>query len=142
MADLVLFYRLFYWLILLPTFLKRFLRYVYFARGSDAACQRHYQLSPIFLFFCHCDTKEKVKSNWIYFITLQIFFLVITFAQFNGLFVLPIALSHFGPQNNLLIEEELDTMKDDAELKTAMIEPTVTIANAWKLQIVPLPFCE
>ena len=55
---------------------------------------------------------------------------MITFAQFNGLFVLPIALSHFGPQNNLLIEEELDTMKDDAELKTAMIEPTVTIANA------------
>ena len=55
---------------------------------------------------------------------------MITFALFNGLFVLPIALSHFGPHNESLVKEELDTIKDDAELKTAMIEPTVTIANA------------
>jgi len=60
----------------------------------------------------------------------KIFFLVITFALFNGLFVLPIALSHFGPHNDSLVKKELDTIKDDAELKTAMIEPTVTIANA------------
>ena len=69
------------------------------------------------------------------FSVFQIFFLVVTFALYNGLVVLPIILSHIGPEeashivahpNVRFKNENIPEGEEDLELNTKMISSVVT----------------
>ena len=67
------------------------------------------------------------------FYLFQIFFLVVTFALYNGLVVLPIILSHIGPEeaSHIIADPNITSKtenipEEDLELNTKMISSVVT----------------
>lgn len=91
-----------------------FLSFVLLANSTSHVFETFFKVKDFCFVHQNGDTETEMGVVIFY---LQIFFLVVAFALYNGLVVLPIILSHFGPTSSTTSRSAQDHFPNGRQLK-------------------------